>query len=552
MRGEPGNIRFAPAIPAHDQLGFFGWGLLAICFRLALALCSPIISRDGVYYTDLALMINTEQWLSQVGDWFLFNPYPPLIALFARSGFGYDFSGQLVNVLCSGLAVVPMAFWMASAFGTRQAHLASALYALHPILAITGSDVAREGVYWLALFLAVYFSWAATQSSSLWRYALAGCFCTIAMLTRIEGAGLFLLLASWSFSRREAWSWVSKPLLGTAIAWGMLPLIWVACNLILIPEGGGWRGAGRLTQYFSGSHSPALQNSAPRTSTLQIETKIPRSVHELADSLPIWSPQGVPDLEQQRIRRFLILADDHRPAVFAARLFAQFWNAYQLPLLVVVGFAIYYRREWWSGARDLPLGIYGLVITAAVTWQLIREHILEARYLFVLMPMIYPLVGIGCVKITSILWTRLQARSPRLPYRLATATTLGLLVYAGGVAFHGISSDKLPQKVLGERLKESMGPRLVIAGPESEKRLAHYADAVYVILPVDQSEVNDDWFRKHQVQILVTKVRSKGTRSLAASEDEAYPRILKDEPGLERYSIQLIQQPPARSSLLAN
>ncbi|MCA9098084.1 MAG: glycosyltransferase family 39 protein, partial [Planctomycetaceae bacterium] len=213
-----------------------------------------ILSRDGFYYCVVARKIQDGHWLAAAQGWFIFNPYPPLIGLVAKlTGWSIEYSGQFLCAVPSALGVIPIFFWVKSAFNRRIAVVTTLLYAFHPILIRNSGEVMREGLYWLTMLTSVYLLWEGVKRRSIWCGILGGLAATVSMLTRIEGIAIFPLVLMWCFSE---WCISSRSrsetirLAGVGlISCVMLPLTLVTLNVSLLPKGSEWQGIGRF-QYL--------------------------------------------------------------------------------------------------------------------------------------------------------------------------------------------------------------------------------------------------------------------------------------------------------------
>src|SRR5207237_164998 len=116
----------------------------------------------------------------------------------------------------------------------------------------------------------------------------------------------------------------------------MLPAILVLLNLALVPRGLGWFGA--QTQLHVGAVAIAE----------------PADVRRLAASIPVWTPEGGRNHEQQKLRYFLILANDHRVAIYVSKFLSQCLQGFHFPVLAWLLYGLTRsRRGYWKPERDL-------------------------------------------------------------------------------------------------------------------------------------------------------------------------------------------------------
>lgn len=524
-----------------DLLGIL---LIAAALRGFVISQTPLIAKDGMLYVGFARMINHGLWLDLVGDWFLFNPYPAMIAWLERCGLSFDFSGQLISGVASSLGVVPLYLWCRRAFDSRVAQLAALTYALHPVMLRFSGQVLREGLYWCLMLWAVYAFWLAAQHRQSWRYVLAGLLATAATLTRIEGAVLFLLGAMWSITLRPtsaadqpsagtspslvqralfAWQASRSSLIPVAISCAMFPLTIIVLNLVLIPQGHGWHGCGRwihfATRFTQGREAAPAITKVPQRMQDVVSSERARAaqqrpqvddVRDLAKSLPVWNPLGEPDLKQLRLQRFLVLADDQRGFLFVGRFLNECWDGLLFPCVICCFYGLYVGRQTlWVTRRDRPLAIMAVILSGMLLYHLSTEFILEPRYMFCLIPFVFPWSGAGAREMYRRLtvwfashpaWARWQPK--------ASVLCAVLIVLAVSKLWLGLEDrTKLVQRQLGTRLRHTATSRLKIAGPESLRRVAHYAEADYFIIPRGDEESVRHWLDEQILDFVVTSDR---------------------------------------------
>ncbi len=522
------RLRVAPWI-----LDLFGILLITALIRAYVVSQTPIIAKDGMLYVGIARVINHGMWLDLVGDWFLFNPYPALIAWLERCGFSFDFSGQLISGVASSLGVIPLYLWCRRAFDARVAQLAALTYALHPVMLRYSGQVLREGLYWCLMLWAVYAFWLAAQHRQVWRYALAGLVATAATLTRMEGAVLFILGAMWSVSMHSAaapdlatrggllaaWRTYRASLALSAIACAAFPLTIIALNLALIPQGHGWHGCGRwihfATRITQGQEAAPAATKVPERMQEIVSNERFRAaqqrphiaeVRDLAKSLPVWNPLGEADLEQLRLQRFLVLADDQRLFLFAGRFLNECWDGLLFPCLLCCGYGLVVGRQTqWVTRRDGPLAILSVILSGMLLYHLSTEYILEPRYMFCLMPFVFPWSGIGAREMYRTFTTWLARRPAWAAWQPSARTLCAvLMVMAVAKLYLGMEDNsKVVQRQLGTRLRHTATGRLKIAGPESLRRVAHYAEADYFIIPRGDEAAARRWLDEQHLDFVI-------------------------------------------------
>jgi hypothetical protein len=63
--------------------------------------------------------------------------------------------------------------------------------------------------------------------------------------------------------------------------------------------------------------------------------------------------------------------------------------------------------------------------------------------------------------------------------------------------------NKVFQRDLGNRLRQTATKRLKIAGPESLKRVAHYAEADYFIIPRGDTQAARQWLDQQPLDLVI-------------------------------------------------
>ncbi|MFO1021956.1 MAG: glycosyltransferase family 39 protein [Planctomycetales bacterium] len=593
--------RASSTVGSRWQSVLFSWGFVpALLFvSLALRLWSisriEMISRDGYFYCLLARKINDGYWLTAAADWFLLNPYPPLITLLTRlTGFSYEFSGQLLCAIPAGLAVLPLYFWARSAFGLRVAQITAWMYALHPILIRTSADVMREGLYWFLMLTAVWILWEAVQRASWILYLLGGVLATAATLTRIEGAALFPLVLLWSAwkiepshvsswfripTRRTVWRWT-----GAGLACAVFPALVLTLNMTLLPAGKPLLGLGRfyhlaqlVVNTFAKSSAPSAPPlldqhgtppallptpqknpeqepvklaSAETSPVVQVSHEaasppVPTTVRQLAKSLPVWNSDGVADPVQYRLQRFVLLADDHREAIYIAHFIIRLIQGILVPVLIwfAVGLATY--RTNWVAARDWPLLLLSISLVGLFFFHLATENVLEPRYLFCLIPFLFPWSAIGILEITRWIHVGLERRGKLNLYR-PLITGLCVVLVTAGIVHSAPRNDfgKTQQKALGILLRTAPEKPLSMTGLESLRRIGYYADAEFRVMPQNPQEAYE-WLKSQPVKYVILGGKERAKTLLLEewlARDPRYARVHAEDPAFPDYQVFRIVQ----------
>jgi hypothetical protein len=566
--------------------------MAALVLRLFVVWQNPLITKDGLIYVGMARTIDHGLWLELVGDWFLFNPYPALIAWLARQGVDFELSGQLINAVSSTLALAPIYLWCRSAFDRRIAQLAALTFAFHPIVVRISGQVLREGLYWNLMCWAIFFYWLAARKRGWWYFLGAGILATAAALTRMEGAVVFLLGGLWALAYRQqnqsqpfAFTGVTlaaqrqiassylkqllqqsaRPICQWAASMAMFPVTLVLLNVMLIPAGHGWQGGGRwfhfAAQMVTGNDSRPVPKQAPLRMAQLVELERQRqatdhpsldNLRDLAKSLPVWNSLGEPDIAQLRMQRFIVLAQDQQRFIFFGRFCNECIEGLLFPCVVCCIWGLYFgRKSIWQPARDWPMAIHASVLVGLLFFHLSREFILEPRYLFCLMPFVFPWSGVGAREMYRQIGEWFHSRPVWSGWRpSAAALVLGLMLWACGKLWLGLDDrSKLAQREIGVKLHEICPYRMKIAGPESLKRIGHYADADYLIIPKGDPQSVTDWMSQLPLDFVVLAPDDPGTISAdqltAAEHSERYRCVFEKEQ--DRGAIQVFSvRPPIR------
>lgn len=176
--------------------------LFAVLLRLLAWLQDPVLSRDGVFYLDLAA-----RWLKSgdltreaaVGDSFV----PPLLPFLLKFSAAMHWNGEYfmigLNILLGSLlCVLIYGIIRAMSGSVKLALTAAILTAVHPELVEWSIQVQREILYLFfsgVFLLCAVYAWQ--KENYLW-WALGGAVWMLGIYSRLEGIGLFLWLAAGS------------------------------------------------------------------------------------------------------------------------------------------------------------------------------------------------------------------------------------------------------------------------------------------------------------------------------------------------------------------
>lgn len=171
-----------------------GITIFGLLFRLFCFWMESTISRDGVFYCTMAEIWKAEGF-EAARQLPLGRVVPPLLPglmrLMMYAGISAEFAGNLLNLL-SGTLLIPILYWIGvMCFNRREIALGLALLAaVQPSLVELSIEIQRDAPYLLFAGLAIGCTLAATEKQKVWRWVLAGFFCTAAAMMRLEGLEL--------------------------------------------------------------------------------------------------------------------------------------------------------------------------------------------------------------------------------------------------------------------------------------------------------------------------------------------------------------------------
>ncbi len=430
--------------------------LIAGALRVALVLRYPLLYDSDAYGRWLLRdqPFNEQPWLP------LFQVCLYLLTRVADSILA-------VRLLSAGFGVTAvLAFWLllCRAFGPVPAYLAALLLAISPLFVLFSIVPYQEGLFLTLLFLALWLALAPGEPRWPWLALVVG----LAALTRYEGwllASLLWGLFLWRRWRAGALSW--RFVVGSALALGWAPLLWIGLNRNVSPIG------------FR-SLEPALNRASVLTMLHAIWPGWQLHLGLTGGALAL---AGIGWLGWQAVRRnelawllLAFLAGDLLVIVFL-RPFSPGNLRLQLLSLPVVltgvagllgeGAHFLWRRAWRQQvlARWRPLiigGILGIVTLGLLVWELPIAVQWVAGY----DALVYPAYASA-------------DDVPHLLPRRATIALLGndthvyaFLVYARQAGWRGtyarLDTAAVPPALLATTLRTAGARALVVYGPQTE------------------------------------------------------------------------------------
>jgi hypothetical protein len=459
-RGE--GFALAGLLAAAAALRWLAWERTAVLFS------------DGPRFLAIARAFDTGAWSAALRD--AFHPlYPLALAASHRAlplggdATSWETAGALVSV-AAGTAAVGGLFWfLRDAFGSAVAWIGAALLAVHWRAVEYASDVQSDALY-LALFaggLALGFS--ALRRASVSRAAAAGVASGLAYLTRPEGLGLALVLASLGAVEALRARWP----LARALSW--LGALAAAALLVSAPYLVGLRsttGAWVLTQKKSltGPPADAPGGVSPPPWNASLGAAAPTGVD------PAWLDPEYRESDGMKVMSASSPADR---ALEATRMLGRTGkSALGYPVLVFAAFGLLAARGR-PGARGLFVAalllLYGAVLygLAAGAGYVSRRHAL---------PPLLPAFGYAALGALAA-----GAAARRLlggSERAARAETAAVLLVVAGSELSRHLEPKRAEERAGRAAAEWLRDHAREPGPvaASRQRLGYYAGMPYVPL----------------------------------------------------------------------
>lgn len=172
--------------------------LAALALRIAAAVNTHVINHDGARYTAGARAIQRGDWNEALHIEPRMPPlFPIAIAGLAPVAGGTGLAGVLISILFGTLAAIPIYLLAREAFPRATALLSALLLAILPAWVSLASDVWTEPLFLCLLFSSFAATWFAGERPALWKYAIAGLFGGLAVLTRPEGIYAAAAIAGW-------------------------------------------------------------------------------------------------------------------------------------------------------------------------------------------------------------------------------------------------------------------------------------------------------------------------------------------------------------------
>lgn len=195
------------SVPGYLEHWWVRLGLLVIlslCFKLWVLLRVEVINPDGVLYLKAARHYLSGNFAAGL-DLYRMPFYPMLIAAVQRFLVpDLVLAGQVLSVFFLTGVLIPCFLLVREVWDDTAAFWGGALLAISPYFNRHAVDVLRDPAFLFFLAWATWATWRLLETKN-WRWAaLAGVMTTLATLSRIEGALLFLALpVAWLLGTRR-------------------------------------------------------------------------------------------------------------------------------------------------------------------------------------------------------------------------------------------------------------------------------------------------------------------------------------------------------------
>jgi len=393
----------------------------AFVARLAIALTTFVIHKDGARFTLMARLFAEGRWDDGLNVWPRMSPLYPMLVL----GFG---SGTAVAVVLGTLAVIPIYFLAREIWDRRVATLAAAAAAFLPDAVRHGAEVMSEAPFMFFFFAAMLFVYRATERAALLDFGLAGFAGGLAALTRPEGLYVVAAVTVWTIVR-------GIPLKSWGRRAGGIGLAIVAFILVVSPYA---RWVHEKTGRWDISDSPVIAAVKNKLGLSKTEVVIPG---EAVETAPI-----------ARVDRSVPVE------------YAMTWlkvAGYGLAPFLLIGF--FGLKRHWGQAFVLVVGagyaLPPLLNVIVGTW-------FSARFLLPAMVWLSPIVALGLLRVGG--WIN----RPRLSLVFAVLFFAALVVREGRPT--GLDRRTLVEAGAWIRANSTSRPVLV----SMDRRVDHYAGGI--------------------------------------------------------------------------
>jgi 4-amino-4-deoxy-L-arabinose transferase-like glycosyltransferase len=189
-----------------------------------------LISIDGVLqYIPVARLFAWGEYREALGQVQL-PLYPFLIAVVSKTTGNFELSGQIISIVASILAVIPLFLLGKYIFGETAAFWAGIFYLLNPEMLQRSVDVLKEGLLIFLLFSAVFLFYLFLSRRRMSWLVASSLLTLLAALTRVVSLMLIPVFIFWILCLRK------KPFdVNFYKRFGYIFVVFALCSAVVIP-----------------------------------------------------------------------------------------------------------------------------------------------------------------------------------------------------------------------------------------------------------------------------------------------------------------------------
>jgi 4-amino-4-deoxy-L-arabinose transferase-like glycosyltransferase len=473
--------------------------LIVRLFYYLLYAKNEVVSNDASTYIKLARYLAAGDY--SAGFHAFWTPfYPLLIASVGLFSSSLMLPPVIVSIITGSLAVPATYYLVKQSYSQREAMIAAAIAVFYPHFLISTFGYGTENIYLLLLTFALIIGWNGLIKNSLANFFVVGLLLGCAYLTRSEAVGYLLFFAPLIFLKnfKEQGLFSRNSAKNVAVLVLGFALLATPYVMYIRSTTGSWSISPKFMAHIGGTNFS--------------DTKFDKNFN------PAPKPQAIPTEGTGKILIKSILFGSQSAHKSFPNLFPPF-------LLIFAGLGLF--RTKWSESRFrremyllsfCVLTVLGYIIT-----------IVEVRYFYVLLPVLFGWMACGIVEMEDWLHESLQ----HLPfgklfsnkYIFPALCLTFILFYTLPLNSFMRSSDgawqfsQYEQRNAGLWLKENAKPAPIVMS--NDFRPAFYAEGKYVPLYSDNiNQVLAEAFAK-QVDFLVIDERNiKQTSPLSSLLNE--------------------------------
>lgn len=455
-----------------------GLVISAFLLRLYAALVPGIIVPDGVIYIDTAKMILAGQW-ARIDEFGVYSMYPFLIAVFHRVFGDWETAGRMISVVFGSLAVVPFYLLLKRIFDMRIALVAAIFFVVSPRLVEYSSNVVREPAFWCFSLCALWAAWEGMVLKKWFLVTVASLFVGLSAMTRMEGAALvpiIILWMAWYYLRLER-SGIKTFLLFLLVFVVSFPILFLTPLYFLKNRIGKWEighVGSKIPYILSAGSENAAEAFRKSTDDADVVTRV-LSKNKFAYFL--WESIYKPFRSYHVLLIFLFLIGIVRRKVIP-------------------------RDE----LREVPIFIWCYIFLLVSLLYVSRTYYLSTRHGMLISIPALVWVSIGFFELSDIIERIVRKFKPKWenPRNVMVwcLALICIIILPKTLSWSGY--EKVEMKKAGKYLKMNGYITGRIAVEQRFSRLAFYADADFVVIPVGMAHKElYNFLRSNNVSLLV-------------------------------------------------